>query len=501
MLRHSFRFSILPSFVALLALLSGSCDGGLDDADGGAATMDATASWSPRVRVITYPHQPMVVELAFEGPGLSVELNHADDPGVRSALRSAPEQPDETHLRVRGLRPATEHQLAWMATDADGRVASGIVIFRAEDALAGFRPSFPIEGAGAGPDGYLLFDLLEQGAEGASSLFVVDGDGITRWHISRADGLAGPTSVFAGASLDAHGAVLFLRDHALESVDELGQRVTRFTASELGVSGLHHDVVRLSNGNLLALSYVFQEIDYVDLGQTLVAGDRIIEVDPEGAVVWSWDSFDHLDPQRRREGFDQLVFDPVRLELGRDWSHGNGLVHDPASDTILLSLRHQDWIVQVDHTTGDVIWRFGAEGDFTLESGSWPYHQHSPQWQSDGSLLLYDNGVGNPELDDSLERSRAVRFTLDDVMMRATEAWQDDAMAFVSPIAGDADRLADGTLLVTDSSLDMAIGRIHARVRQTDEDPMTQADWSFTTEPGTFIYRCVSIPRLPGEVQ
>jgi hypothetical protein len=38
--------------------------------------------------------------------------------------------------------------------------------------------------------------------------------------------------------------------------------------------------------------------------------------------------------------------------------------------------------------------RLGARqrGDFTLESGTWFFHQHSPEWQPDGSLLPYDNG-------------------------------------------------------------------------------------------------------------
>jgi hypothetical protein len=369
--------------------------------------------------------------------------------------------------------------------------------------LPGFLPSFAIEGSGDGYGGYVLFDLLALNPAAPASLFVVDTDGVTRWHIGRSDGVIGPPAVFAGAKQRADGTLLFLRDFSLFVVDEMNLEIVAISSTDLGLPGLHHDVIELDNGNFLTMSYTFRDIDYPDIGLTHVAGDLLVEVTPDGDVVWVWDSFDHLDPQRRRDGFDDLIFDPATLQNGNDWTHGNGLVYDAATDTVLFSMRHQDWIVAIDRATGDLLWRLGFEGDFTLTSGTWQFHQHSPEWQADGTLLLYDNGVGNPDLPDPMETSRAVRYSIDTGTMEVAQEWEDEAEDFLSIIAGDADRLPDDSILVTDSAIDLHLGpqAIYARVREIDEPTSDTPQWSFTTELGSFIYRCTATPLLPGETE
>ena len=76
----------------------------------------------------------------------------------------------------------------------------------------------------------------------------------------------------------------------------------------------------------------------------------------------------------------------------------------------------------IDRATGDVLWRLGLDGDFALAGATdWFFHQHSPQWQPDGRLLLYDNAVGNPALPmGQTPHSRAKIFELDETTMTAT---------------------------------------------------------------------------------
>jgi hypothetical protein len=262
-------------------------------------------------------------------------------------------------------------------------------------------------------------------------------------------------------------------------------------------------VVELPNGNFLTLSFTFRDIDDPGPGTVYVAGDLVLEVTPGGEIVWQWDAFDHLDVDRRPPGFEEIIIHPQTLQPAQDWTHANAVVYEPDTDSVLLSIRHQDWLVRIDRGTGDVVWRFGDEGDFSLEAGSWPYHQHSPQWQDDGSLLLYDNGLFNPDVPDPMETSRAVRYTVDTTAMTVAQVWEDEAEDFMAPIAGDADRLPDGTILVTDSSIDFGLGfaQIHARVRKISERRSATPQWEFTTALGTFIYRCVVAPRLPGQAR
>jgi hypothetical protein len=453
------------------------------------------------VEVFTYPNQPMVVDLAFSAPDLTVFVEHTTDPGVH--FGPAEGDPGETWVRVRGLAPDTMHTLAWSAEDASGSMGGGEVLVQTEAPLPGYLPGFTIDGSGDGYGGYVLFDLLALNPMAPASLFVLDTDGVTRWHIGRSDGVIGPPSVFAGAKLRPDGTLIYLRDYSLYVIDEMGVELVTITSADLGLPGLHHDVIELDNGNFLTLSYTFRDIDYPDIGTAHVAGDLLVEVSPDGEIVWEWDTFDHLDPQRRRLGFDEVILDPATLESAHDWTHGNGILYDVATDTVTYSMRHQDWVVQIDRASGDILWRFGNEGDFALTGGTWQYHQHSPQWQADGSLLLYDNGIGNPDLADPLETSRAARFSIDPVAMEAAMEWEDSAEDFLSIIAGDADRLPDGSILVTDSAIDLHLGpqAIHARVRELDESDATDVpQWSFTTELGNFIYRCTASDRLPGEI-
>ena len=89
-----------------------------------------------------------------------------------------------------------------------------------------------------------------------------------------------------------------------------------------------------------------------------------------------WNSFDHLDVNRHPYNFP-------------DWTHGNSIAYDPADESLLISLRHQNWVLKINYAagTGDgaVIWRLGPGGDFALLNASgaadtdpkdWFYSQH-----------------------------------------------------------------------------------------------------------------------------
>lgn len=448
------------------------------------------------VEVITYPQQPMVVDLVFPEPDLSVTAVNALDPGVRVGPIGG--EAGDTRLRVRGLSPATVHSLDWNAEGPQGRAAGGQLEFTTLPPLPGFVPSFAARGDASGIEGLLLFDLVGLSKSAPASLFAVDPDGVPRWHVGQTNPALNPSIVYAAARLREDGSVIFLRDYAITALDELGEQMFSLDSETLGVPGLHHDFVPMANGNLLTMSYTFRDVDYPGRGLTYVAGDLLLEVTPQGDIVWEWDMFEHLDVNRTPTGFEDLIANPESGELAQDWTHGNGLLYDADTDSVLVSLRHQDWLIRIDRATDTIAWRFGNEGDFELTDGTWPYHQHSPQWQSDGSLAVYDNGLHNPNVEDALETSRAVRYDVDEVAMTVSQVWEDAADDFIVPIAGDVDRLDDGTLLITDSSIDFAIGASYAQIRKVDEAQPATPQWTLVTEVGTFVYRCVQIPRLVG---
>ena len=77
----------------------------------------------------------------------------------------------------------------------------------------------------------------------------------------------------------------------------------------------------------------------------------------------------------------------------------------PMMETSILSMRNQNWIVQIHYQdgTGDggILWRLGPDGDFSLPSGQapieWNYGQHYPTVASPNSagifqLMFFNNG-------------------------------------------------------------------------------------------------------------
>ncbi|MFV8749382.1 aryl-sulfate sulfotransferase [Nannocystaceae bacterium ST9] len=456
------------------------------------------------LQVVLHPNQPMVVDVLVElaVPGYAT-LTHPDDAGVRVARLDGEGPATDLHFRVRGLAPASEHAMELGLGLVEGEPDEvHAVPFTTNPPGPGYIGAFTLgeNQAELVDDDFRFFDLAPLYVAGAASMFVIDPVGRTRWHFGVELPFVGLDEIWVGIKLRPDGSVLAQHDDAVVVYDELGEQLLEVTADDLGVHDFHHDVLELPSGNFLTFTWSYQDVDYPDDGTLHVAGDRLVEFTPAGELVWSWDSFDHLDPQRRRDGFDSLfpIVDPETDEDAKDWTHANGMLY--ADGVIYVSMRHQDWILAIDHASGDILWRLGDEGDFALAPGStWFFHPHSPQWQPDGSLLIYDNAVGNPEQPDTDANSHAARFALDFDAMTATRVWQDDDPAFVSALAGDADRTSSGHVLRLDSYY--GTNPLASRLRELDPASTPNAIWSIDLPEGSFAYRALPLERLVGEAQ
>ncbi|NVB37512.1 aryl-sulfate sulfotransferase [Pseudenhygromyxa sp. WMMC2535] len=468
------------------------------------------AELSGEPELILHENQPMIVDVIaeFDAPVDALELAEDADPGVRVEVLAVEDDGRRYHFRARGLAPDSAHSLSLRWPDGETSLD-----FETGAALPGFIPSFTVEqAAGAEIDpAFRIFDYSVGPDWSPNGLTVVDTEGVTRWYFGSDPIIPGPTAVWAGIELLSDGTLLTARDGAVIILDELGEVQRRHDSYSYGLSAFHHEATLLDNGNILTLSNSFETVDYSTMGwgELLVAADLLVEIDPAGDIVWTWDAFDHIDPLRVTEipGAGLPYVDTTTGDTGYDWTHGNGMMQIEG-DLILLSMRHQDWIVAIDHQSGEIVWRLGPEGDFELLAGTWFYHQHSPQLQADGSLLLYDNAVGNPELGVDQLSSRAVRYALDLEAMTATQVWddRDSVDTFVSTIAGDADRMPTGRIMVTDSAMHEEPGVFEpainwSRIRELDEDAGGEALWTLRTEPGSFVYRATTTDMLPGEGQ
>jgi hypothetical protein len=175
------------------------------------------------------------------------------------------------------------------------------------------------------------------------------------------------------------------------SMDQLNQQLS---SSNITLVDFHHDIEVLPNGHWLFLANNFKSYDNLPgtTGSTQVLGDVVVDLDTNLKPVWTWNAFDHLDINRAPVGYP-------------DWTHSNAILYVPDDGSILVSSRHQSWLMKIDYAngsgTGNVTWKLGYQGDFTLVNGTepqdWFFGQHQPSFVSSNtagvfSLALMDNG-------------------------------------------------------------------------------------------------------------
>ncbi len=384
--------------------------------------------------------------------------------------------------------------------------------FKTIPPLPGFIASFKTKVEGKPSQDFRIFDLSVNPLITKGAIYAIDASGNTRFFLPRPAKTKIIPAVPAGIKLRDDGSLMFVQDDRAYIVDELGAATMDLPARKLGVPGFHHDIIELPDGHFMSLSYAFRDFDYpLDAkGEKSVpqkhhvAGDLIVEFDRSGKKLWTWDAFDHLDPKRVRDGFitPNPVIDPANGTPSNDWTHGNAILYDAADDSVLLSMRHQDWIIKIDHKTGKVLWKLGEDGDFKLVGGDrWFFHQHSPELEPDGAILMYDNGAGNPHIPVKDQQSRPLLVKIDEKQKTASIAWQETKQHYMVLLAGDADRLDNGDVNVLDSFIPLIPGVFqptYARIREVD--PKTNLwVWSVDLPDGRFAYRCTHSPRLPGE--
>lgn len=206
------------------------------------------------------------------------------------------------------------------------------------------------------------------------------------------------------SSPDPAGTIYVLREIDLanntireESLDALNASLLS-AGFNITAGTFHHDVIALPNGHWIALVNTLQPCTGRPECATNpnILGDVLVDLAPQQdgtfLPVWVWNSFDHLDVTRAPMGV-------------ADWTHSNAILYSPDDGNLLLSIRHQSWIVKIDYNngqgTGNIIWRLGYQGDFALLGGTdptdWFYAQHGPSFASPNttgnfSLAVMDNG-------------------------------------------------------------------------------------------------------------
>ena len=366
--------------------------------------------------------------------------------------------------------------------------------------------------------------------------------------------------------IPGQGETLTAKDESVDLIREIdlaGDPVAQITLSslnaELTASGhgdiqladLHHDIATLPDGHFVVLGSMLKA--YANLpgypGTTNVLGDVLVDLDQNFNVSWVWSEFDHLDVNRHpitlpknthakkaswlsREWSKLKHWVRKEFHLHRakrypkafpgfenafpDWTHSNAVIYSPSDGDLLVSVRHQNWIVKIDYEngkgSGKVLWRLGNEGDFKLVGGTapedWFYGEHEPSLVGTPtpgkfSITMMDNGYGRITASGAqcISSGPACYSTVpviavDEAAKTATITYRHKIPPAKFNIwGGNAEVLANGDL-----EYDLCA---QGRGSEVDEIKMThpaQAVWTLKESPAN-LYRAHRIPSLYPGVQ
>jgi arylsulfate sulfotransferase len=431
----------------------------------------------PPSGTVTSTANPLVANFALVAPiGASVQVQFGTTTsyGLITSAQPAPANGGGVHILVAGMRASTTYHMravvhlsnGTIATAADqvfttGEIPVDLLPNIAVKQTPGMTPASGVEMLCLFPDPSSISTTTPPSSSITLTSVVTDLQGNVIWY----DPIQ-PHSPYPMKPLpNGHFLVVVNGLNEVREIDLAGNIVFRLLLTDLqrqlnaqgialpGLLSFHHDVVKLSNGHLIALVNFTQNSP--DSSGIPVTGDALIDYDPAQGPVWTWSAFDHIPLSHAPWGT-------------KDWTHANALVYSPDDGNLILSMRNQNWVVKINYQDGagdgSILWRLGPDGDFTLPSGQapteWNYAQHYPTLVSPNSsgvfrLMLFNNG-DNRIMNSSNQLcgtsglpacySSVPVFQLDEAAHTAQVVSEDNLSPIFSVCCGNADLLENGDL-------------------------------------------------------
>lgn len=214
--------------------------------------------------------------------------------------------------------------------------------------------------------------------------------------------------------------------------------------------GYHHDVFEMPNGDLLVASDNFENG---------TVEDYIVQIDRETGDVVKTIDLTKILPADEGNNED--------YSTEYDWFHNNAVWYDEKTNSVTLSGRHQDAIVNIDYDTEELNWIIGDPTNWgkdmqkyffvpTKDNFTWQYAQHASMILPNGNIFVFDNGNNKSKTKDGSisannNYSRGVIYDINTSKMTIEEVWQygkELGSSFYSPYISDVDYLGTNHYIV-----------------------------------------------------
>ncbi|MBQ2020853.1 MAG: aryl-sulfate sulfotransferase, partial [Peptococcaceae bacterium] len=223
------------------------------------------------------------------------------------------------------------------------------------------------------------------------------------------------------------------------------------------IGGYHHDQFVMEDGNILMLCF--------DMYSGTVEDVCVLLDKNTGEVLRKWDYKDVL-PQYPTAGSGS--------QDAHDWFHNNAVWYDKKTNSLTLSGRHQDAVINLDYELDEngkakLNWIIGDPtgwpedmqkyffkpvGD--VANFDWQYEQHACVVLPDGDIMLFDNGHYRSKIKENYVAakdnfSRGVRYRIDTEKMEIEQIWQygkERGADFFSPYICNVEYYNEGHYMV-----------------------------------------------------
>ena len=407
-----------------------------------------------------------------------------DHPAWRNTDVRAVEPGKSTNFFVAGMLPSTTYEMRHVFSDGTG---SDPVLFTTGSIPATqLFPTITVPqppGTGSDLNQDILFESLARPGPNAPYVYATDLTGQVMWYYDASQAGFLPNRPAQGASIVSGGSVLVMgadskapfpmSRNILREIDLAGNslRETNIDAVNAQLSAMGHGIIhtftndaqRLPNGQTAVIGFTERTVD-INGTPTNYIGDIVVVLDANFQLTWAWDAFDHLDVNRgpvlgeivQPGGTEPSAAVPNLPAV--DWLHINTVSMSPGDRNLVLSVRHQDWVIKIDYANGagdgHVVWRLGQGGDFTVnftDPKQWFSHQHTAHYIDDHTLILFDNG-NTRRASDPTANSRGQVWTIDEQTMTATLVFSAD-MGTYSDRVGSGQRLSNGNYSFTSGAI------------------------------------------------
>ncbi len=215
--------------------------------------------------------------------------------------------------------------------------------------------------------------------------------------------------------------------------------------------GYHHDYYEMPNGNILVASDNFNS----DEG---TVEDYIVEIDRQnGNIVKKFDLKSILNMEDgKSENWSSY-----------DWFHNNAVWYDDKTNSITLSGRHQDAVINISYETGNLNWIIGDSTNWSSEyqkyffkpvgdNFEWQWSQHAAMITPKGYVFLFDNGNNKSKIKENYvsaenSYSRGVMYKIDTNNMTIEQIYEygkERGSEFYSPYISDVDYLDENHYII-----------------------------------------------------